>query len=80
MLEMHRIVDDQIHSDLACIPLDRDWAAFHQELKGENQPAEREQQHRSFIYEKPALMISFNMYIEILQKRKELQCAWNAAG
>ena len=36
MLEMHRIVDDQIHSDLACIPLDREWAAFHQELKGES--------------------------------------------
>ena len=53
MLVMCRIVDDQIHSDLACIPLDHDWAAFHQELKGENQPAEREQQHRSYSRSRP---------------------------
>ena len=63
MLVMHHIVDDQIHSDLACIPLDRDWAAYHQELKGESAGGKGEQQTAPIIYEKPAL-ISFNMYIE----------------
>ena len=36
MLVKHHFADDQIHSDLACIPLDRDWAAYRQELKGES--------------------------------------------
>ena len=39
--DVHRIVDDQIHSDLARIPLDRDWAAFSTKNSKENQPAEK---------------------------------------
>ena len=34
MQVMHRIADDQIRSELARIPLDRDWAAFRQEFEG----------------------------------------------
>ena len=63
MLVMHHFADDQIHSDLVRIPLDRDWAAYHQELKGESAGGKREQLTAPIIYEKPAL-ISFNMYIE----------------
>ena len=56
MLVMCRIVDDQIHSDLARIPLDREWAAFYQELKGES--AGGKGATAPIIFEKPAL-ISF---------------------
>ena len=54
----------QIHRDLACIPLDHDWATllqFHQELK-RRESAGGKGATTPIIYEKPAL-ISFNMYI-----------------
>ena len=70
--DVHHITDDQIHSDLACIPLDRDWAAYRQVLKGESAGGKREQLTAPIIYEKPAL-ISFNMYIERYPARPAIQ-------
>ena len=65
MLVMRRIADDQIRSELARIPLDRDWSTFRQEFEG---ICRRKGATGPIIFEKPALM-SFKVYVEILQKR-----------